>query len=493
MVPRFFIYNTSDAGIYYRSEIVYAANESDQKTDSKVIALERWIEQDDADYVFTEPPTSMSVSSSTTVARKTAVQVATDISYRDLAYAQYQKGGAEAVARVLRKGIELAPCDDGRRSDIINFFEQTGDSEHAADESQAWVQACGEQSINAHRTYQNMRRAGDTTALVAEYRRRVASNPSAANHYLHGRLLDGDAALAEYREAIRIDPKLGWPRIALGYEMLVQEQDAAAFDALAQALRINYVDGGAAVYYAMAAVATGKQDEAAGRLGELASLDQRAVWQGKWILARSKDDVPTQRMLLAEREKADGVGPHMEILRAWTRWYAGEPAEPIIELLKKDKETLAAANAIAFEDALQRGLTAEAIEIEKTALRGEDGPSIYSLYAVEAAMLARSAEAAAMARALRTDLQKDAENNRLLLTLLDCAEGRIEENEVAGRIANTGGVTMIPHGWFALAVRASARGDRENASRLFGKAAKRALDREFPYRLAMKLASTAGF
>ncbi len=47
-------------------------------------------------------------------------------------------------------------------------------------------------------------------------------------------------------------------------------------------------------------------------------------------------------------------------------------------------------------------------------------------------------------------------------------------------------LTMAPHAWFALAVHASLAG--QDAAPLFRKSAERALELEFPYRVASRMA-----
>jgi len=104
------------------------------------------------------------------------------------------------------------------------------------------------------------------------------------------------------------------------------------------------------------------------------------------------------------------------------------------------------------------------------------------VYAVEAAMLAHLPDAASRA----AELRKRVANEPLTTVLLDAAEGRITKEALMKAIADDG-ISAVPHAWFALAVHAAAAG--EQPAPLFRKAAERALDREFPYRIAAKMAA----
>ncbi len=96
-------------------------------------------------------------------------------------------------------------------------------------------------------------------------------------------------------------------------------------------------------------------------------------------------------------------------------------------------------------------------------------------------MPAHLSDAASRAEALRARLAGEP----LLLALLDAAEGRISKEILMSRIVDDN-LTMASHAWFALAVHSSISG--QDASTLFRKSADRALEREFPYRVALRMA-----
>ena len=111
---------------------------------------------------------------------------------------------------------------------------------------------------------------------------------------------------------------------------------------------------------------------------------------------------------------------------------------------------------------------------------GEE-PTVYDVYRAEAAMLAHLS-APQTTEALRKRLAPQPE----LLALLDASEGRISRDELMKRIGEDK-LDLAPHAWFALAVHAVATG--ADARPLFAKAAARALDRQFPYRVARAYAA----
>lgn len=475
--PRFYVYNTGGFGIYRRAKLVYSTVESEQTYDETLFAFDRWIEQERVDFSFTPAPDELSASGGNKV--RTSFEVAHDLGFRELAFAWFSQGRSADAERALRKGLELAPCDDSTREDMVNLLNTVGDAARTLAEAKAWVAACGAESLQAHRVYQNVvLRDGDRVPLVGHYRERAAQQPTAMNHYLYGRLLQGEAAIAEHRAALRLDPKLVWPKVAVGHELLKLERDAEAYEVLAESLLAEEPHSNAASLFALAAVALQKQNAALDKLVEAKHLD---TWEAHWILARSKRDWASANVYLTDKERGERT-PETRILRAKLDWEAGGVRESILADLRRDEATRDAAELLAIEDALENGRTANAVAIDAK-WRKENGATIHSIYALQAAMLAKLPDVAEQARLLRLEL----EGNRTLLAILDAAEGRIGEAAVRERLVDDD-VHQLPHAWFALAVHAQMKGDRENATRLFRKASARALDRELPYRLAALMA-----
>jgi len=477
VAPRFYVYNTGGVGIYRRAKMVYSTVESEQTYDETLFAFDRWIEQERVDFSFAPAPDELSASGGNKV--RTSFEIAHDLGFRELAFAWFSEGRNDDAVRALRKGLELAPCDESTREDMVNLLASIGDEPGTLAEARAWVAACGAESIPAHRVYQNLiLREGDKAPLVAHYRQRVQQQPTAMNHYLYGRLLHGDAAIAEHRQALRLEPDLVWPKVAVGHELLKLERDAEAYDVLGESLQAEESHPNAPVYFAMAAVASQRQSGAREKLVAATHLD---TWEARWILARSTGDWQSAEVYLADKEQGEST-PETTILRAKLEWESGGVRESILADLRRDPNTRDAAGSLAIEDALENGRAADAVALDAK-LREENDPSIHSIYALEAAMLAKLPNVAEQARLLRAEL----EGERTLLTILDAAEGRINEATTLERLGDDD-VRRVPHAWFALAVQAQLKGDRANAARLFRRASERALDREFPHRLAASMA-----
>jgi hypothetical protein len=224
------------------------------------------------------------------------------------------------------------------------------------------------------------------------------------------------------------------------------------------------------MYYAMAAVGAGKIDEALTELSEARHLDPEAAWGAAWILTRAKRDWNAARVLLADRESGERT-LETKILRTRLEWEAGGVRESILADLRNDPKTVAEANVLAFEDALEKGRFAEASEMKGL-------PEVHALYAAEAGILA--------GKPANADLK-----DPFSVALREAAEGRRDASSLLERAAENG-VLSRSHVWFALAVRAAATGDRAGAARLFRKSAERALDRQFPYYAALELAARYG-
>lgn len=488
--PRFYVYNTSGAGIYARSSITYATEEKNQSMRSDFIAMRRWLEQADADYIFVEPPHSIEVSESTGTATKVVFDTA-NVSFQQLAY-YYANNNKQADAqKVLEYAVSLAPCDASANDDLVTFRTFTGGTEAALAQAKQWVAKC-DSDIAPHRTYQNLMRVSDQTpALVAAYRDRVAAAPTAANHYLYGRMLNGDAAIAEFTEALRLDPKLTWPPAALGYEYLALERDADAYATFSEAMTAPDVDAFSPYYFAMAAVATHREDDALQLLNhERKHLDANVLWSSRVLLSRAKGDYATAKKLVAEQIKKEGPEAYAALIGELDR-ESGTPTDTAIAKLAARKETSVAANVVAFHDAVERGDIENATRIESTALRGEDGPTMNTLYAVEAAILRGATDSGERLRALRAELAaKNDPDHRTILALVDGINGTLPADTLLLRLRESSDLRMLKHGFFALGVGAAMRGNGTIASAYFRKAAARALDREFPYRYALQLAGT---
>src|SRR5260370_35758599 len=95
-----------------------------------------------------------------------------------------------------------------------------GSPEAASETAHRWIGDCAKDDLEAHRAYQDVNTEnGRQEALRAEYQKRLTASPDSGKaHYLLGRVTaDPAAAVTQYQEAIRLDPKLVWPRGPLGH------------------------------------------------------------------------------------------------------------------------------------------------------------------------------------------------------------------------------------------------------------------------------------
>jgi tetratricopeptide (TPR) repeat protein len=460
--PRFYVYSADSAGIYERARYVYSTNPGERVSETHLIGLERWIEQDDASYVFAGVPDSVPSSRAT----RTSFDAAPATGFRELAYAWYRENRIDDAVRAVRKGLQTQPCDEGLRGDLLALLQAGDQRARAVEESGVWISRCDD-SIAAHRAYQGLK---EKPALLEIYRMRLEKNGSAANHYLYGRLLSGPRAIDEFQEALRLDPSLNWARVALGHELLGAERDREAFEVLDQALQADEVPSSAPRAYALAAIATNHVDEAWNALSGASNLDPLETWWAKWTLAFAKKDWDEARVLLVEREQGT-LTTETRILRARLNRESGTLFQDVIADLRKEPETSEAARVFLLENALENERLAEAAAMKEL-------PDENLVYAAEAGLLAGTP-----VKVMLTD--------PFSIALLGAAVGTIDEATLLAS-ADDVGVEMRTHAFFALGVHAASRGDKAKAAHYFRKSAERALSREFPYRAALRLAERYG-
>jgi tetratricopeptide (TPR) repeat protein len=489
--PHFYVYNTAGAGIYRAGDLVYAVDESERTASDEIVAFDRWLEHDDVDYTFTDPPNEVSVDSSSRKTRKTVFTVADRVTYRALALHRYSEGKTDEALRAMKKATELAPCDTASRRDVLTILEQSAQLDGAIAEGRAWVASCAD-SIDAHRGYQNAQRAaGHDDVVLNEYQQRLAEHPSALNHYLYGRLLVGQPAIAEQREALRLDPELTWAHIALGYEMLQTENDRAAVAEFSDALAHKDVDPAVAMYLAMAAIGAHAEDDALARL-EAAKHLAGKTWDARFLLARAKRDYGTARTMLVARAKAEPKSPVVAIRRADLDLDTGAAPNDVVARLSTSPDTKLYANAVAFHYAVIEGRAGDAAAIEQRELRSDKHPTLLTIYAAETALLAHAPGAKEQVAAVEAAFPDGGDTAAHFSHILTRAlSGNATEAEMLAA-ARKLDPEMTPHAWYALGVQAATRGDRAHAAAYFRKAADRSLMRQFPYEAALRHAKEYG-
>lgn len=456
LTPPFYVYSAGGAGIYERSLLVYSADPLERTNESELIALQRWIEQEYAEYIFTDSPDSLPSSKAT----RQSFVIPPKTGFREVAYQWFQRNRADDAVRALKQGLATQPCHEPMRQDIVSLRLANHEEAAARDEARAWAARCDD-SIAAHRAYADLLPKEDA---ISAYRARVAKNPNAVNHYLYGRLLHGAPEIAEMREALRLDASMQWARVALGRELLQTEQDAAAYAELATAVTSADAPWTTPAAYAMAAVAANHIEEAQARLAE---LDTAPALEARYLLAFAKRDWDQARVLLTEREQnEDEIA--ITILRARLDVASGASAVSVASTLRNQPETRGAADLIALEDAFANGRFAEATAIT-------DLPDEYLVYVAYASLLTQ--------QPVQVELKEP-----YALDLLRAARGELTEAAILDRSDAIGDDTRA-HAYFALGVHARTTGDRARAAAYFRRSAERALTREFPYGVANAMAA----
>ncbi|HVT04385.1 MAG TPA: tetratricopeptide repeat protein [Thermoanaerobaculia bacterium] len=485
---RFFVYNVAGAHIYRRQVIGYAPQESDRTYEEHVIAFDRFIPQTSVDYVFTTPPESIDMSSSASREEKVAFNVADDLDYNKLGNQSFQDGKWNDAEKAFRFAVLLDPCGIGQRN-LVQMLSLK-DADAAASQARTWIVSCPS-SVNAHRSYQDaMVAGGKQKAVFAEYAARVVSQPQdAASHYLYGRLLEetGQSG-AQYREALRLDPKFSWAHFALGYNELELEHDLAAAEEMAAALRLLSHDRSMIGPYAMAAAAAGRTDEARALVTSLQHEGyDPLVWSAKWTLALGGRDFDGAKRMVdqlarAHLESEDGI----YALRLQLAGCRGDEAE-IDQLLvdgEKRKSLHGIVNRFEFERDLQGRRYAAAVALADTELASEEGgtPFLYEIYTAAAQMMAGDAAAAnARLHKLSAKLtEPDSATQAPFAAMIRGLKGQIPADTMLASVRK-GNLSLTQHAYFLLGARALAARDETHARQLFRKSESRSLDFSFPY------------
>src|SRR5262249_22603074 len=120
-----------------------------------------------------------------------------------------------------------------------------------------------------------------------------ASPDSGKAHYLFGRVArDPSAAAEQYQQAIRLDPKLIWPRVALGQAYKTMERYGDAMREFSAAMDMDGFDPDTVVSYGDAAISKGNPADAVAKVEEIRKShprDLNAV-KARWLLALASSD-----------------------------------------------------------------------------------------------------------------------------------------------------------------------------------------------------------
>src|SRR6185436_16757764 len=174
-------------------------------------------------------------------------------------------GKKDEARAAIDRAAANTPCQTSTRRTQVMIAGILDTTDVAAAAARRWIADCTEDDLEAHRAYQDVHTAGGLqAALREEYSKLVSSSPQSAKaHYLNGRVSgDLDVSVREHQEAIRLDPKLIWPRVALGHAYMELERYDDALRELGAALDMQGRDEIVVSYYAHAAIAKGTPGEA---------------------------------------------------------------------------------------------------------------------------------------------------------------------------------------------------------------------------------------
>ena len=471
---RFFVYNVSGARVYRRAVVGYAKNESDQTYEEEYIALQRFFEQRNVDYPFADPPKEVEASSTSSKIHKVAFKPAREIDLSNYALYRLGQGKNDEARKAIDHAVALTPCDTRTRRLQLAIDGAAATPDAAVAVAREWMKSCEADDLEAQRAYQDLFiTRGLTEQMRTEYAAKVAADPASAKaHYLNGRVQrDSAAALAEYNEAIRRDPKLLWPRVAVAHAYAMDGRYTEAMEQYTQTLGMPGRDPEVIMYYAFAAVAGGATEEAIATVDVLRHepADAEAAMEARHLLALAAGDWATAAQL--QETLAKNEPPEVAWLRRVRMLRMQGDEQAIVAELAKAPDA-----AVALQVKIERAIEKNDLAMLPGLLaqgRKELDPSLMATLQLYASGVYSFAGQPGPAAHLLDEAAKDQQWPMRLL--VDGATGRASEADVLAE-ARTG--SFMQHGWFVAALRA---GDKARAAEYLTRAQKAAADLEFPY------------
>jgi tetratricopeptide (TPR) repeat protein len=496
MHDRFFVYNVSGQNVYRRAVHGYAARRENASYSEELIAMQRFFEQRDVDYPFSGAPETISIdSNSSSAVKKISFNTAKDVDLKRFALIRLREGKVDEAKKAIDSAVVNAPCDTPTRRVQVYLAGVAGSPEKASATAHQWIGDCVQDDLEAHRAYQDVNReAGRQEALRAEYQKMLSTSPDSGKaHYLLGRVTaDPKAAVGQYQEAIRLDPNLVWPRVALGHAYQAMERYGDAFREFTTAIDMKGRDATVVVYYANAAISNGNPVEAVAKVDEIRKSQPRdySALQARWLLALASSDWPAAADLqktLASREAPETTWwRSTKVLRL-----KGDPSvDAKIDYALHSRDLRPLALQARAARLLESGAFAESANFVTQNAKDIDPSAVAMLEAYAAGGLLIEGKAAdadkvlAQAELVLGDGGKNAD--RVTSAVVDGLRGTMPVASVMeiGREADA-----MPHAWFVAAVRSAQSGDRRAAAQSLAKCARAASDLEFPYLEAKGMAS----
>jgi len=487
---RFFVYDVAAHNVYRRATHGYAARSEDSSYGEELIGMQRFLEQRDVDYPFQAPPETISIDSNKSSVKKISFNTAKEIDLAKYALIRLQQGKTEEAKSAIDRAAANAPCDTATRRTQVYLVGMMGSLDKASDTAHQWIADCAQDDLEAHRAYQDVNNEnGRQQTLREEYLKLLSASPDSGKaHYLYGRVAsDPSAAIAQYQEAIRLDPKLIWPRVALGhaYQSIARYEDALR--EFRVAVDMEGRDPSVVVYFATAAIAKGDPAEATAKVDEIrkANVRDSGALEARWLLALASSDWKTADEIqksFAKRERPENAWwRSLKLLRL-----KGDPyLDTTIDTAMRSKELHYLAIQAKIMQFIDRGDFAQASDvIEKNAKDvGPATSAIFEAYTAAGFILQGHKPEAdkLLAEAEKTLAdQPKSSSARVTTAIVQGLRGTISMDALmtVGRENDA-----MAHAWFVAAVR-----DPAHRAEYFTRCIQAASDLDFPYLEAKAMA-----
>jgi tetratricopeptide (TPR) repeat protein len=488
MHDRFFVYNVSGQKVYRRATHGYSPSPQNASYSEELIGMQRFFEQRDVDYPFQAPPETISMDAGSSVEHKVSFNTANEITLSRYALIRLREGKKDEAKVAMERAAATRPCDTPTRRTQV-YFEAVVDSPAAASATaHQWIADCQQDDLEAHRAYQDVNREqGHNEALRAEYRKSLAAAPDSAKaHYLYGRVVaDPAAAAVEYQQAIRLDPKMVWPRVALGHAYGLMNRHQEAFREYATALDMDGRDSSVLTDYSTAAIANGTPDAAVAKIDEVRKANPKefTALDARWLLAVAMHDWDTAEAIQKTLSPIEGEQSAWWRNTKMLRFKDDPSVDAHIDVAMRSRELRAVAVTARIERLIETGAFAESAALAAEHAKELDPTATALFEAYAAGGLLMHGEAAAAARVL-DDAQKALEGAprsreaRIASAVIGGVRGSMPVDAMMSFARDE---EAMPHAWFVSAVRAAVTHDRAREVESLRRSVQSAPELEFPY------------
>ncbi len=277
------VWNVLGAAPVFEEDVIYTSYGGGGREPAITVHCdETAISVPNADYVFTDPPSSISMSSgsASVTHRRLAVDGAGALG---CAGWLMEQGRTEVAVALARRVAEAQGYEGEIGQIVLGLASASGDDAASLDAARAMRDA-NPGDVDRHRIYQEvMRRAGRVDEVTAEYVARLEQDPTSLDaQYLVARLLPGAEARARFDAILAADPRYVPARRGAAYIALLSLEFGSVLEQAEQAAALGIEDAWLRRSEALA-LAAERQPERA-----LEVLDRE--------LARESDDATRQEI-----------------------------------------------------------------------------------------------------------------------------------------------------------------------------------------------------